>query len=155
MATPARKRPRLRTNGLKVEPHARELDLRNVAPLLPLKSAGRKHWDLIASDPPFWLTEADVPTIGVWCAATDMVKAATGTIKMGGHDVPAAPFSQQAAAIKEWRALADQLGMTPTARSRLRLTEAHAAAAARKVTDPNAPRTPAPIDLDDLLADDD
>lgn len=153
MATPARKRPALRTNGLKVDPNQPDLDLRNVQPLLPLKSKGRKLWDRIADQPPFWLTDADVPAIGMLCAATDAVANALGTVKLGNHDVPAATVPQQVAIIKEWRALADQLGMTPTARSRLRLTEAHAAAAARKVTDGHRPATPAPIDIDELLAD--
>lgn len=145
MATPARKRPALRTNGLKIDPNAHDLDLHNVAPLLPLRSKGKKLWDQIASDVPFWLTDADVPTVGMLCAWTDSVASI-----IVDPDITAAG---KAAAVKEWRALADQLGMTPTARSRLRLTEAHAAAAARKVTKDRAPATPAPIDLDDLLSD--
>ena len=38
-----------------------------------------------------------------------------------------------AAIIKEWRALATELGMSPTSRGRLKLTEAQGVVAARKV----------------------
>lgn len=154
--TPERKRPRLRSKGLVVDPTT-TLDLSNIQPLLPLESKGRELWDYLAADPPFWLTEADVPMVAVWCAATDAVKAALSTVpigKNGDHELPAASVAQQAAIIKEWRALADQLGMTPTSRSRLKLTEAQAVTAARRAQALGEDNDhAAPIDIADLLDD--
>ena len=138
------KRPRLRSKGLVVDTTT-SVDLTAYEPLVTLEPGGKgeKLWDQMATDTPFWWTEADIPTVGVLCAYTDTVVDV-----LDGDGSPAG----KAAVIKEWRSLADQLGMTPTARSRLKLTEAQAVTAAKRAerlgSDANEPAT---IDIDELV----
>lgn len=140
-----RRRPRLRAKGL-VADSTTTVDLSAYEPALTLRkgSKGEKLWDQLTADTPFWWTEADIPTVGMLCAYTNTVAAAL-------NDADGSPAGK-AAAVKEWRSLADQLGMTPTARSRLKLTEAQAVTAARRAEalgdDDGGPD---PIDLDELV----
>lgn len=140
-----RRRPRLRAKGL-VADSTTTVDLSAYEPALTLRkgSKGEKLWDQLTTDTPFWWTEADIPTVGMLCAYTNTVAAAL-------NDTDGSPAGK-AAAVKEWRSLADQLGMTPTARSRLKLTEAQAVTAARRAEalgdDAGGPD---PIDLDELV----
>lgn len=100
------------------------LELDGYVPPVALKAAGKRLWDELAADVPFWWSEADVPMVGMLCAATDAVSAA-----MRSSDTSAAG---RAAILKEWRSIADQLGMSPTSRSRIKLTEGQAVVAAKR-----------------------
>lgn len=116
-----RNKERNRAQGLVVDPTT-ALDLREVTPLLPLGEPGEKLWDWMASEPPFWWDPADVPAFMVLCKATDTLAEAFQVSSPNAI----------AAMMKEWRSLAGELGITCTARGRLKLTEAQGVAAARK-----------------------
>jgi len=81
------------------------------------------------------------------CLATDATRQA-----LTDPDVSAAG---KAALLKEWRSVADQLGLTPVSRGRMKLTEGQAVVAAKRVEAMGAKEQPRadPIDLDDLLPD--
>lgn len=89
---------------------------------MKLQSTGLALWEQLTADPPFWWTEADVPMVGMLCVAADAVASAMRTGSPAGR----------AAVLKEWRSIADQLGMSPTSRSRIKLTEGQAVVAARR-----------------------
>ncbi len=141
------RRPQRRTKALKVD-HRDLLALDEFAPLAPLRTNGKRVWDHLEENTPFWFTAADVPMITLLCLSADAVSAA-----MRG-DTSAAG---RAAILKEARSIGDQLGLSPTSRSRLRLTEAQAATHARKAgaddDDQGDDGMADVIDIDDLLDD--
>lgn len=141
------RRERNRAKGLVVDPTT-ALDLAEVKPAIVLKARGKALWKQFADDPPFWWESADIPAAGILCAATDQLAAAFSD--------PMTSASQSAAMLKEWRSLAGELGLTPTARGRLKLKEAQGVAAARKVEAMEAERAEREFDVfdvDDLVAD--
>ena len=83
--------------------------------------------------------------VGMLAVATDAVAAAM-------NDPEATPAAR-AAILKEWRSYADALGLSPTARSRLRLTEAQAVTAARRAEAIGKPEAAPVFAVDDLLGD--
>lgn len=123
------------------------LDLAAARPPVQLKTAGRQLWDQLAAEPPFWWTEADVPMAGMLCAATDAVAQA-----MRSADTSPAG---RAAILKEWRSIADQLGMSPTSRSRIKLTEGQAVVAAKRAEAMAGQAEPElnVLDIDELVGD--
>jgi len=135
-----RRRPRRRARGLVADPTT-TLDLAGYEPALELDKRGQELWDQFADEPPFWWDGADVPMVAVLCATLDAVGAA-----LKSNDVSPAG---KAAIVKEWRTLADQLGLSPTSRGRLKMTEAQGAVAAKKVESMGAKRAQA-IDIDEL-----
>lgn len=141
-----RRRPRLRSKGLVVD-STTTLDLAASQPPVQLKTAGKALWEQLTADPPFWWTEADVPMVGVLCAATDAVAQAM-------RSADASPAAR-AAILKEWRSLADQLGMSPTSRSRIKLTEGQAVVAAKRAEAMAGHVEPEPeaMDIDELVGD--
>ena len=116
-------------------------------PTVPLRTAGKAMWEDLAADPPFWWTEADLPMASMLAVATDAVAAA-----MRSADTSPAG---KAAILKEWRSIADQLGMSPTSRSRIKLTEGQAVVAAKRaeaIEHAGAAPDRAPVfDVDELV----
>lgn len=139
-----RRRPRRRARGLVADPTT-TLDLNDFEPAVHLNKRGQALWDQLADEPPFWWEGADVPMVAVLCATLDAVSAA-----LRSTDVSPAG---KAAIVKEWRSLADQLGMSPTSRGRLKMTEAQGAVAAKKVEAMGEPKRTKAIDIDELDAD--
>jgi len=145
-----RRRPRRRARGVVVD-STTALDLKAFDPVLELGPVGQTVWDLFADDTPFWWDAADIPMVSVMCSALDAVEVANSpdsTEKAAGR----------AAIFKEWRSLADQLGLSPTSRGRLKMTEAQGVVAAKKVEameDSRARQKKAQaMDLDELAGDD-
>jgi len=141
----ARQRERIRRKAL-VADSSTALDLTNIEPMIPLKARGRKLWDQLAAETPYWWNAADIPTAMMLCIATDAVSSA---LTKGSPNATAS-------IIKEWRSLAGELGMSPTSRGRLRLTEAQSTVASKRVEALEADRDRARanvIDLDELLTD--
>lgn len=122
------------------------LDLTEHAPLIALRTRGRRLWDTFVEDPPYWWTDADIPAAAMLCAATDATGAALTSTETSA--------AGKAALLKEWRSLADQLGLTPTSRGRMKLTEGQAVVAASKVEAMEAKRgdrrRSEAMDLDEL-----
>lgn len=148
-AQPQRKRQQIRRKAL-VADTTTALDLSNVKPHLPLKArgAGTKLWKQFETETPFWWNAADIPTAATLCAVTDTLKQAL--------DDDETSAAGKAALIKEWRSLAGELGLSPTSRGRLKLTEAQSSVAAKKVEALEAKqrkKRSGPIDVDDLLED--
>lgn len=139
-----RRRERIRQKTQAVD-STTALDLTNYACAVKLQTRGQRLWDGFVDDTPFWWDAADLPMVNILCAATDAVgKALTDT------DVSPAG---RAAIVKEWRSLAAELGLSPTSRGRLKMTEAQASRAAKKVEameDEHGRRRADPIDIDDL-----
>jgi len=146
-AQPKRNRERIRRKAL-VADSTTALELSNVTPHLPLKARGpgQKLWKQFQAETPFWWNAADVPTAATLCAVTDTLKQAL--------DDPDTSAAGKASLIKEWRSLAGELGMSPTSRGRLRLTEAQSSVAAKKVEaleSKQRKKRSGTIDVDDLL----
>ena len=131
----------LRARPLIVDPTT-TVDLAAYDPPIETRGAGGMLLLQLNADTPYWLDGADLPMVAMLAAATDAVADAL-------KDKDASPASR-AAIIKEWRSLASELGLSPTSRSRLRLTEAQAVTAARRAEALAEKRNPA-MDLDDLL----
>lgn len=141
----ARQRERIRRKAL-VADSSTTLDLSNVEPMIPLKARGRKLWGQLAAETPYWWNAADIPTAMMLCVATDAVSA---SLTKGSANATAA-------IIKEWRSLAGELGLSPTSRGRLKLTEAQSTVASKRVEALEAERRKADanvIDIDDLIND--
>lgn len=145
----ARRRPRRRARGLVADPTT-TLDLDGHNPVLELNEAGQAVWDHYVDETPFWWDGADIPLISVYCAAADAVEQALGpdsTEKAAG----------KAAIVKEYRSLADHLGVTPVSRGRLKMTEAQGVVAAKKVEamedDRDRRKKTQAMDIDELAAD--
>lgn len=139
-----RRRARNRAKGL-VADSTTALNLDDVDPLVPVKDRGAAMWEEFRRATPFWWTEQDLAAASMLCAATDVTVAALRSTKTS----PAG----KAALLKEWRSLAGELGLSPTSRGRLKLTEAQSAVAAQRVeaieTEQDRRRGQA-LDLDDL-----
>ncbi len=123
-----------------------------VDPPVALNTRGQALWDHFADDPPFWWDPHDVYMAGLLCATTDQVVKAFRS--------NATSAAGKAAIVKEARSIADQLGLSPTARSRLKMTEAQAVTAAKRVeameeAQREHERRDTAIDLDELVGDDD
>ncbi len=116
-------RHRNRAKGLTVDPD-RRADFAGFEPPVKLHTRGQRLWDQLEEDPPFWLTDADLPYVAIWCAATDTLGTALGSAK--------ATEAGKAALLKEWRQFAEKLGMTPQTRGQLKMTEAQSAVAAQR-----------------------
>lgn len=145
MAAQKRNRAQIRRKAL-VADTSTALDLSNVKPHLPLKTRGKALWKQFETETPFWWNSADVPTAAVLCAATDTLWQT-----LSDPDTSAAG---KAAMLKEWRTYAGELGMSPTSRGRLRLTEAQSTVAAKKVETMEADnKRRGAIDLNKLLDD--
>jgi len=142
MAEARRRRPRRRAQSLVVDTTT-TLDL----PPTPVALTGADLWTSWTADPPFWWSAEDLPMAAMLCLATDATRQA-----LTDPDVSAAG---KAALLKEWRSVADQLGLTPVSRGRMKLTEGQAVVAAKRVEAMGAKEQPRadPIDLDDLLPD--
>ena len=149
MATaPKRNRERIRRKAL-VADSSTALDLDNVSPHLAFKTEGKALWEQYAAETPFWWNSADVGTFVTLCAVTDTLATALRSTKVSA--------AGKASLIKEWRSLAGELGLSPTSRGRLRLTEAQSTVAAKKVEVIEAKqkrkKRSGPIDVDDLVDD--
>ncbi len=148
-----RRRPRLRSKGTAVDPTT-TIDMSDAEPIVTLRkgSRGDRLWQDFQADPPHWWNDHDVPMAGMLCAMTNQVATAFGTSSEASE-------AGKAALIKEWRSLADQLGLSPTARSRLRMTTAQGVVAAEKAEDLRRQRgeegepEPGVIDIDELVSD--
>ncbi len=142
-------RPRLRNErGLPADP-GNPVDFESHKPVTPTLNGGagdnlRRHF---IEHTPFWWNEEDLPMVDVFCSTTDALVAAMND--------PEEKASSKAALVKEWRAVADHLGVTPASRSRLKVHESKAAIAAGRVKaalEEEQERAAAKsfIDLDDL-----
>lgn len=142
-----RRRARIRQKALVVD-DTTTVDLTAYEPPIELRTRGQFLWMQLAGDPPFWWTEQDLPTAAMLCAATD----ATGD----ALDDPDQSAAGKAALLKEWRSLAGELGLSPTSRGRLKLTEAQGVAAAKKIEQMDADnkrKQTAAVDIDELMGD--
>lgn len=135
-----RRRARIRQKALVVD-DTTTVDLADYEPAVELHTPGRHLWQQFAADPPFWWTEADLPTVALLCNAMDdlaVMDAGAGKATM----------------YKEARQLLGELGLSPTSRGRLKLTEAQGAAAAKRIEQldaDNQRKQTAALDLDDLV----
>lgn len=140
-----RRRPRIRQKALVVD-DTTTLDMSTVTPHLSLDAEGQALWDYYAAEPPFWWTHVDIPSLVNLCVMTDQLARAR-------HD--GASEAGMAAISKEVRQWAGELGLTPTSRGRLKLTEAQGVAAAKKIEQMEADykrKTTAALDIDELMA---
>ena len=143
MGAPKRQRAQIRRKPV-VADSSTALDLSNVKPHLPLKARGKQLWEYYAAETPFWWNAADIPTFAKLCALADDIATArkNGTSAAG-----------IAALSKEERNRENELGLSPTSRSRLRLTEAQSTMAAKRAEAMGDRQTKQAIDLDDLVDD--
>lgn len=117
-----RRRPRNRAKGLVVDTTT-TVDLSNYIPVFEIGEAGEEVLAQIREASPFWIDEADLIVVSALCVAADAVERA-----MGPSGTPAG----RAAVLKEFRSLAGELGLSPTSRGRLKLSEAQSAVAAKR-----------------------
>ncbi len=122
-----RRRERIRQKRQEVDPTAR-LDLSEWELALPPRTrAGRRLWARIVESPPYWWNMADV-------FMAELLVTAEDNVAISMQPGAASPTSR-ATAIKEFRMVAAELGLSPTSRGRLKLTEAKGAVAARRANE--------------------
>lgn len=145
---PRRNRERIRRKPL-VADTTTAMDLSNVKPHLALKprGAGRKVWEHYTTETPFWWNSADITALTLLCSLMDDIDQARK------DDTSASGLSTL---YKEARQMINELGATPTARTRLKMTEAQSSIAAKKVEaleEKQRKQRSGPIDVDELLDD--
>ena len=142
-----RRRERIRRKALVVD-DTTTLDLDAYTPQLQLGDHGRGLWDQLAADPPFWWTEQDLPAASLLCGAWQSTVEALAD--------PDTSEAGKAILLKECRQFFNELGLTPTARGRLKLTEAQGVAAAKKIEQleaDNKRKNTQAVDIDELVGD--
>lgn len=143
-----RRRERIRRKALVVD-DTTTLDLDTYEPQLQLGERGQGLWNQLADDPPFWWTAHDLPTAAMLCGAWD-----AATIALANPNESA---NGKATILKEARQWFSELGLSPTSRGRLKLTEAQGVAAAKKIEQLEADqkrKATSAANLDELMADD-